>query len=122
MRTSLGSEAIGVVLGLQIADLVVASTLAALAVFEGLDWDRWLPRVNAYFDDIRTIEWVGERKAISEWNEANEDRKIGQVLGVRDTIFGSPPWAPRVFEIHFFDHPSYATPIGPASQMPLRPS
>lgn len=37
-----------------------SSTLAALQIMEGFDWKRWLPRTNAYFDDLRTIEWVGE--------------------------------------------------------------
>lgn len=58
-----------------------SSTLAALQVVEGDDWTNFLPRINAYFDDLRTIEWVGERQAITEWNARHEDRKVGQVKG-----------------------------------------
>jgi hypothetical protein len=87
-----------------------SSTMSALRVFEGEEWDRWLPRVSAYFDDLRTIEWVGERQAISDWNEKQEDRRVGQVLGLRDTLFAGPPWGDKMFQIHLFRHPRYEQP------------
>jgi hypothetical protein len=91
-----------------------SSTLAALQVIEGNEWDNWLPRTHAYFDDLRTIEWVGERLAIADWNKRHEDRKIGQVKGIRDSIFSGPPWAEKMFEIHLFEHPLYQKNIGSA--------
>jgi hypothetical protein len=84
-----------------------SSTLAALAVAEGTEWDRWLPRMYAYFDDLRTIEWIGERQAMTEWNARHGDRKVGQVKGLRDSIFAAPSWGDMMFEFHLFDHPRY---------------
>jgi hypothetical protein len=89
-----------------------SSTLAALQVVEGDDWDNFLPRINAYFDDLRTIEWVGERQAITEWNARHEDRKVGQVKGIRDSVFASPAWADKMFEVHLFEHPLYGKEVG----------
>ena len=91
-----------------------SSTLAALQVVEGRHWDNWLPRINAYFDDLRTIEWVGERQAITEWNARHDDRKVGQVKGIRDSVFSGPAWAEKMFEIHLFEHPVYGKEIGSA--------
>jgi hypothetical protein len=88
-----------------------SSTMSAFQVFEGDDWNRWLPRVTAYFDDLRIIEWAGERQAISDWNEKQSDRRIGQILGVRDLLFASPPWGDKIFEMHLFRHPRYNDPV-----------
>ncbi len=98
-----------------------SSTLAALQIMEGCDWNRWLPRTNAYFDDLRTIEWVGERLAITEWNSRHDDRKVGQVMGLRDSIFSSPAWADQMFEIHLFEHPLYGKKVRTAPALRLRP-
>lgn len=87
-----------------------SSTISALQVFEGDDWDRWLPRTMAYFDDSRTVEWVGERLAMSDWNDKQTDRKIGQIMGMRETLFASPYWGEKMFQIHLFGHPRYAEP------------
>lgn len=98
-----------------------SSTLEALQIMEGLDWERWLPRVHAYFDDLRTVEWVGERQAITEWNSRHDDRKVGQVMGLRDSVFSAPAWADQMFEIHLFEHPLYGKKIRTAPSLRLRP-
>jgi hypothetical protein len=98
-----------------------SSTLASLQIMEGCDWKRWLPRVNAYFDDLRTIEWVGERLAITEWNSRHDDRKVGQVMGLRDLIFSRPAWADQMFEIHLFEHSLYGEKVRTTPSRGLRP-
>jgi hypothetical protein len=84
-----------------------SSTMAALTVIEGDNWTNWMPRVTAYFDDVSTVEWIGERLAIRDWNTSQGDRKVGQNPEIRDSIPGYPRWALRIFEIHLFGHPQY---------------
>src|SRR4051794_19085904 len=67
-----------------------SSASAALGLLDGGDWSRWLPSVNCYFDDLTTIEWVGERRAIADWNAAHDDRKLGARIGLRDEVPGYP--------------------------------
>jgi hypothetical protein len=98
-----------------------SSTIEALKLFEGSQWDKWLPRVHAYFDDVSTIEWIGERLAITEWSSSQVDRKIGHNPETRDSIPGFPRWAQRIFEMHFFDHPKYRIRVSDPNfqQLPL---
>jgi hypothetical protein len=85
-----------------------SSASNALGLLEGRDWARWLPRVHCYFDDMTTIEWVGERRAIADWNAAHDDRKMGARMGLRDEVPGYPVWADRCLEAHLFEHPNYS--------------
>lgn len=97
-----------------------SSTAAALGLLEGDDFARWLPRIAAYFDDLETIAWIGEHLAIAEWNSKSDDRKIGQVTGVRNLIPGFAEWADWMFEVHLFRHPLYTRQLIANDQLPLR--
>jgi hypothetical protein len=98
-----------------------SSTMAALSVVEGEHWNNWMPRVSAYFDDVSTVEWIGERLAIRDWNVSQSDRKVGQNPEIRDSIPGFPRWALRIFEIHLFSHPQYRVRVADEhfQQLPL---
>ncbi len=64
-----------------------------------------LPRIHCYFDDCNTIESIGERLAIKEYNEKNTRKKIEQnpLVKTLDKVNG---WA--MYEFHNFEHPEYS--------------
>jgi hypothetical protein len=81
-----------------------------------------LPRVVCYFDDILGFGWSdfnGARAAIIEFNDAHEQRKLGQVHGLRYVLPASElhvAWPEKIFVLHAFDHELYNTSEGrPAS-------
>lgn|GEM_PF-5999002 len=81
--------------------------MAALQVLEGANWATVLPRINIDFDDTQTIEWIGDRAEITEFNNAHSDRTIGLRLRLLDDIPGNAPWVDQLFEAHLLDHPDY---------------
>ena len=58
-----------------------SSTISSFKIFNE-DISNFLPRVVSYFDDVVSIEFVGQRKAIKDFNKRNERIKIGQELDV----------------------------------------
>ena len=85
-----------------------SSTLAAFGVFRR-DPAICLPRVMCYFDDLRWyVEDVGELRAIRDFNEEDEDRRIRPQHGLRSLIPFQPPWADDVYQAHLFSHPLYS--------------
>ncbi len=89
-----------------------SSTRAAFQVFE-TDLSVVLPRVHCYFDDVHGFtagEYIGERLAIREFNEAHPMRKISQTFGVKYFVpepFAREMWTEMMYLAHFFDHPLY---------------
>lgn len=81
-----------------------SSTKNAFKLFDGDD-KFLLPRLMCYFDDIGCIEFLGERLAIREFNDENNNRKIGQNLKLK---FNSKVRGNYIFEYHNFNHPDYA--------------
>ena len=81
-----------------------SSTKSALKVFN-LNHDFLLPRVNCYFDDIGSIEFIGERLAIEEFNQKNKNMKIGQNYKL---LFNSKCRGNYIYEMHNFNHPHYS--------------
>lgn len=81
------------------------STMSAFNVFN-IDEKYVLPRIDCYFDDSNTIEYIGERLAIKEFNEKNKYKKIAQnpLTYSLDDISG---WA--FYEFHNFKHSKYNT-------------
>jgi len=95
-----------------------SSTVDAFATLHA-STNRLLPRILCYFDDVLGYGWSdfnGERAAITDFNEANEQRKIGIVHGLRYVL---PPselhtaWPEKIFVMHAFDHELYNTSEGP---------
>ena len=88
------------------------STQHALQLF-GADYDRVLPRVITYFDDIFGHTYnddCGERLAIDEYNKANNDRKLRPIYGLRyfaPRICRDELWPDGMYWAHFFEHPMY---------------
>lgn len=91
-----------------------SSTRDALRLFEG-DFERLLPRVLCYFDDVFGYGWtdfMGVHAAIAEFNASDERRKLGKIHGLR---FELPPeefeeaWHEKMYVAHLFDHPQYAS-------------
>ena len=92
-----------------------SSTRDALKLFEA-DYDRLLPRVLCYFDDITGLtysDFNGERLAISEFNTSHAMRKISPLYGLK---FYVPPkyrdslWVESMSFMHIHDHPLYNRP------------
>ena len=80
-----------------------SSTKSAMDIFN-LNKNLLLPRVNCYFDDIGSIEFIGERLAIQEFNDENEYKKIGHNYKL---LFNSQCRGNYIFEMHDFQHPDY---------------
>jgi hypothetical protein len=94
-----------------------SSTIQAFRLFEA-DYERLLPRVHCYFDDILGFtcsEFTGERLAISEFNRAHSMRKISPIFGLKYWLprrYRDAAWAEKFYLAHFFDHPLYGLPDG----------
>lgn len=93
------------------------STKNALQIFSNPDDNFYLPRIYCYFDDVETIESVGERLAIKEFNQEHDSKKIENNYAVQQIMedFG---W--KVFEFHNFKHHLYNLPLAMNYQLPLR--
>jgi len=93
-----------------------SATQSALQIFDS-GFDRLLPRVVCYFDDMIGLtysDFNGERLAINEFNAARDRRKISPLYGLRyllpvDTSRGWPR-PELIYFAHFFDHPRYGDP------------
>jgi hypothetical protein len=90
-----------------------SSTRDALTLFRA-DYRHYLPRVVSYFDDIFGYtfnDFCGERLAIREFNEYNDNRKICPIHGLRNFIAGcsvSDLWPDGMYFAHLFEHPLYS--------------
>jgi hypothetical protein len=68
----------------------------------------YTPAVSVYCDDVQFLfanKWCGELRAIDEFNEENELRKIDQdrsLPGHRKDL--NAPWHRSMFVCHLFDH------------------
>jgi hypothetical protein len=95
-----------------------SSTKAAFEIFSNDAPNKYLPRIQCYFDDIGTIDSVGVRLAISEFNKSNQRKKLENSLNLcfnrKTSGFG---W--QVYELHDFSHPEYAVPLIADDQLPL---
>jgi hypothetical protein len=73
-----------------------------------------LPRVYCLFDDILGYSFgdhVGERLAISEFNESHENVKLSPIYGLHHYVpkqFADRMWE-KNYMAHVFDHPMYGT-------------
>jgi hypothetical protein len=95
------------------------STCDALALFDLLPAERALPRALLYFDDvIDSDEWVGELRAIKDFNEGDERRRLGRLEGLRWTRTRPAWWNDAMYTLHRFDHPAYRDHIGFTTPMP----
>jgi hypothetical protein len=102
------------------------STRDALGIFD-LPHEHLLPRVLCYFDD--TVgpdealhnDYVGELRAIGDFNDAHATRKVTPVHGLRHKRVLPADWCDAVYAMHAFEHPLYNTYIGGevAEQDPL---
>ena len=93
------------------------STKKAFKVFSGQEDKYYLPRIHCYFDDVQTIESIGERLAIKEFCAEHDDKKIeNSYRTTKDGIKNGH----RIFEYHNFKHKDYCTPIAGVIHQPLK--
>jgi hypothetical protein len=98
-----------------------SATVDAFGVLEQAH-ERLLPRVTCYFDDLFGYAWHdfnGERAAIADFNESNEQRKLGKIHGLRYSLPVSEfnlPWHEQMYIAHLFDHPDYCASEGPLAE------
>ena len=94
-----------------------SSTKSVMKIFDGYT-NYFLPRVMCYFDDIGSIEFVGERLAINEFNVDHKTKKIGQNLKLK---FNSLVRGNYIFEYHDFKHPDYTknTELKTITELPI---
>lgn len=90
-----------------------SSTRDALEILRG-DPGNLLPRVLCYFDDTHGYPWGeynGALLAISEFNEANAERKLAELRALRYLLPRSERevrWPEAMYLAHVFDHPDYS--------------
>ncbi len=104
------------------------STVDAFTLLQS-DARNLLPRVHCYFDDIMGFtfsEWGGERLAIKEFNEAQPQRKISPIFGLKyflPPMCATQQWSEMMYLAHAFDHPLYGRPDGliVTPELPLAP-
>jgi hypothetical protein len=95
---------------------VYVGTQATLAALGDLPPAAVLPRVPMYFDDLSGYPYTtetGERAAITEFNRSAEQRRVGRIENLEQTLGGHARWAnwPRHMHLmHVFDHPDYNAP------------
>lgn len=103
------------------------STLSALDIFDAED-EQLLPRVLCYFDDIvgedHVIQnrFVGELRAVEEFNLAHTDKKIAPINGLSHKRAVPAAWCSSMFAAHLFAHAKYNQYVGPpisTQQLPL---
>jgi len=105
-----------------------SSTVAALKLFRG-DPQSYLPRVFCYLDDtvgdddqIVHCEYVGELRAIKEFNESSDKIKIAAINGLSAKRAIAAPWNDLIYVAHIFDHPDYGSYVGSSdseTELPL---
>jgi hypothetical protein len=93
-----------------------SSTTAALEVLD-LPFEKLLPRIFCYFDDVAGgpsycyNEFTGELLAINEFNQSRADRKLAKIAGLRHNFRSLPTlWHEQMYVAHIFNHPHYNTP------------
>lgn len=91
-----------------------SSTKKALEIFgESEESHNALPRCLAYFDDVTSTdirymcEDVGQLKAIGEFNEKNQGRKIRQIHELYLRRNNPALWNKQMYVCHNFSDPSY---------------
>lgn len=85
-----------------------SSTVAALEMLAG-ESTHYLPVTLVHFDDITEIEhsrWNGELRAIDEFNDASDGRKLEPLRFLRQRrIMKNAWWPDQTYSLHVFDHP-----------------
>jgi len=87
-----------------------SSTMDAFRLFDAGS-NLLLPRVNCHFDDILMYTFgdhVGERLAISDFNDSHKRRKISRIYGLEYLFGRRDSWTECAFLAHFFDHELYS--------------
>ncbi len=80
-----------------------SSTKEALNIFNRNE-KYLLPRIQCYFDDVGTINSVGELQAIKEYNKKYKNRTLSTIY---TQVFNRNILGERIFEHHMFDHQKY---------------
>ncbi|MBV9301130.1 MAG: hypothetical protein JOY53_03340 [Acidobacteriaceae bacterium] len=106
-----------------------SSTKSAFNIFD-TESSRRLPRVYCYFDDIMYPEWachnpyVGELRAISEFNEEHNTMKLSPIHLLRGMRPHPQAWNDQIYILHDFEHPDYNTNLtirrGAVTEKPLK--
>jgi hypothetical protein len=90
-----------------------SSTMNAFTLFESTREISYLPRVYCYFDDLMWPEhachneYTGELRAIRDFNDRNENRKICPISMLRHIRPQYDPWNDQMYVMHDFAHPQY---------------
>jgi hypothetical protein len=95
-----------------------SSTMNAFEIFNGSDATH-LPRVFCYFDDLiwpeRACfnEYTGEYRAINEFNDKSQDKKIAKWQNLSWTRAHAAAWNDEMYVFHHFSHADYNTNLTP---------
>lgn len=97
-----------------------SSTLQALNLLAHPKANR-MPRITCYFDDIswnqHIYDCMGELQAIKDFNAAQQNLKVAQVLNLSHVRVQPATWNDQIFTMHDFQHPDYNTPLRAAGSM-----
>ncbi len=89
-----------------------SSTRDSLKIFDHSDPGAFLPRIRCYFDDILgneislNNEFLGEKCAINEFNDAHAHIKIAPITHLQAKSFRYK-WYSKCYAAHLFEHPLY---------------
>lgn len=90
-----------------------SSTAASFRIFEAPD-ALLLPRIYCYFDDIISADGggvlsddVGQLRAIRDYNEGHDSRKIRPIAGFEQTRRIRAKWNAQIYVHHKYDHGRY---------------
>ena len=104
-----------------------SSAKDAFSMFDGSD-RFFLPRVYVYLDDIvgdldQTIhnEFVGELRAVREFNAEHGAMKVAPIHGLCHKRPIAAPWNDSMYALHRFEHYEYSKYVGPPPETQLLP-
>ena len=89
-----------------------SSTINSFKIFDNRD-EFFLPRVVSYFDDVaggmlsQSNKYVGELRAIDEFNENHDDEKIAKIYFTQNLSRNRHILPDRLYTYQRFDHEEY---------------
>jgi hypothetical protein len=93
---------------------IYSATCSALRCLQG-PAKLYLPAISMYFDDVTFFfanRWCGELRAIEEFNQEHELRKIDHDRGLLRRTMESPSlWQARMYVAHILDHEFRSRPV-----------
>jgi len=87
---------------------------------------KYQPVVDVYLDDIAAAghnEWCGELRAVREFSDAHETRRIARTNFLREQrLFKNASWISQFYSLYVLDHPARSSAFAAAQPTVANPS